>query len=339
MKRIAVLLLVSLFATAAEAAPRVSFELVTEDGIPVTGAQKWIDVLKDLDQSGIRIRAGRAGDKTDVVNRGTETSPSYHVTGILRADNQLALLGGRFSLNDRAKIGQWISKLKADGIEGLTATKAAFGLTGKQLVAFHETLSKPIAFDTKGVRAGDVARTIVRGLPLKYTVTDQARKAFRLNELVLDELNGLSHGTALAAALRPLGLVLSPEKPRGGDVRLLISDVREAEESWPIGWPPEQPVRKAAPDLYEYLPVEIKDTALSEAISAIQGRIETPLLFDRNSMARQQIELAEAKVSFPRKRVQYRRVLDQVLFQGKLKTEMRVDEAGKAFLWVSPRRR
>lgn len=322
----------------ATAAPPVSFELVMDGGFPVNGAQRWIEALKDLDQSGLRIRSGNPGDETKVTNRGTDTSPSYHVLGILMANNQLALPNGRFGLNDRAGIAKWIERLQTDGIDGFSTPKAAFGLTADELVEFDKQLATPIAFDTKDVRAGDVARKIVRSLPMETFVTDDARRAFARNETVLDELNGLSAGTSLAATIRPLGLVLSPDKPRGGKVRMVISDVREVTESWPIGWPPEGTPKQVAPKLYEYLTVEIQETALSEAITAIQSRVETPFLFDHNGIAREQIDVTSAKVSFPKMRVQYLRVLDQVLFQAHLKSEVRLDEAGKAFLWISPRR-
>ena len=58
----------------------------------------------------------------------------------------------------------------------------------------------------------------------------------------------------------------------------------------------------------------------------------------RRELAREQIDVTAVNVSFPKKRVQYLRVLDQVLFQAKLKSEARLDEAGKPFLWISPRR-
>ncbi|MCA9123132.1 MAG: hypothetical protein KDB11_23260 [Planctomycetales bacterium] len=332
-------ILLTLFGTtSAQAGPPVSFELLMEGGFPVSGAQRWIEALKDLDHSGLRIRSGSPGDETQVTNRGTEASPSYHVVGLLLANNQLALPNGKFGLNDRAGIANWIRKLQDDGIEGLTTSKAAFGLTAEELVDFDKQLAIPIGFDTKGVRVGDVARTIVRSLPMEISVTDDARRAFSRNEAVLDELNGLSAGVSLAATLRPLGLVLSPDKPRGGKVRLVISDVREVTESWPVGWPPQATPRQVAPKLYEYLTVEIKETALSEAITAIQGRVDTPFLFDHNGMAREQIDVKDVKVSFPKKRVQYLRVLDQILFQAHLQSEVRLDEAGKPFLWISPRR-
>lgn len=339
MRRLlAILLLVSFSNTAIAAGPRVSFELVTEAGFPVGGEQRWIDVLKGLDQAGIRIRTGRPGDKVEVTNLGTEDSPSYRVIGILSANNRLEVVGAKFTLADRAKIAQWIEKLQEGGIANLTGARVAFGLTPEQLVAFHDALANPITIKTKGVRAGDVTRTLVRGLAIKYSVTTAARRAFARNEAVLDELQGLSVGTALAATLRPLGLVMSPQKPRGEPVRLLISDVREVEESWPVGWPPQVADREAAPDLYEYLPAEIADIPLADAISAIGERLETPFLFDHNGMARHKLDPATKDVSFARKeRVQYRRVLDQVLFQGRLRSELRLDEAGKPFLWISPR--
>ena len=335
-QQLAIALLLA-FAGSTAAERRVSFELVTEGGFPVGGETAWINVLKDLDQVGIRIRRGRTGDKVEVTNLGTDVSPSYHVVGILTAKSRLELPGGKFSLSDGAKIARWITKLQQEGIDGFTGNRVAFGLKPDDLVAFHDALAKPIDFDTKGVRAGDIARKLVRGLRMQVSVSAESRRAVARNEAVLDELNGLAAGTALAAILRPLGLVLSPKKPPGAKVLLLISDVREVEESWPIGWPPEVSPRKAAPDLYEYLPVEIADIPLSEAIAAIDGRVETPFLFDHNGMQRQRIDPTAKQVNFPRKRVQYRRVLDQVLFQGRLKSEVRLDEAGNPFLWISPR--
>jgi len=333
------LLLTSICPQIAVAAPRVTFGLVTEAGFPFGGEQRWINVLKNLDQSGIRIRTGRVGDKVEVTNRGTAASPSYHVVGILSATNKLELTGAVFSLADGAKIAQWFDKLREGGVDGLTATPVAFGLTPDQLVGFHDMLANPIAFKTKGVRAGDVARKIVSTLRVPFSVTSQARRGFSRNEAILDELNGLSAGAALAATLRPLGLVLSPRKTAAGKLELLISDVREVEESWPVGWPPEVPEHKAAPELYERLPAaEIADRPLSEAIEAIGSRLETPFLFDHNGMAREQIDPAAKNVTFKRKeRVAYLRVLDNVLFQARLQSEVRLDEAGKPFLWISPR--
>ena len=320
-----------------QAAPRVTFELVTGNGFPLNGAQKWISLFKNFEGTSVRIRAARGSEKTTVKNVGTKAFPSYHVVGILLGDRRVRLLGGEFSHTDRAKIAQWIKKLRSEGVDGLTAIRVAFGLTSEQLVAFHERVSRPLAFTTKGVRAGDVVREIVRlrNLKVPFEVSTAARAAFARNEVVSDELNGMTSGTALAATLRPLGLIWRPSKREDGQVILVIKESGEEEESWPIGWPIKETPLKTAPKLFESIKVEIVDTVLLQTIEAIQPRIELPFVFDYNSMARHRVDPATKNVNFPSRRASYKRILDNVMFQAGLGVELRMDEAEKPFLWIS----
>lgn len=324
---------------AASGEPHVRFELATDAGFPVNGARDWLELFKALDETSIRIRSGRPGDKDQIETRGTEARPTYHVVGILTARNQLYLPGGEFTLRDRTRLKQWIEKLKANGPDGFTRQKAAFGLSSEELVAFHDRLAKSVEFETKDRRAGDVARAVVKDLRIDYHVTPQSRQAFARNELVLDELTGMSSGTVLAATLRPLGLVMAPSKQPDGAVVLIIADFRELEESWPVGWPSGQNPRQLAPSLFTREQIEINDFPLDKTLAAIQPRVDTPFLLDHNSLARSEIDPATAKVSFNSKRTSYKRALDNLLFQAKLRSELRVDEAGKTFVWISTRKR
>lgn len=322
-----------------EAAPRVSFELVTGNGFPLNASRKWIELFKNLEGTNVRIRGARGSEQTTVENVGSETSPSYHVVGILIGDDRLRLLGGDFGPHDRTKIAEWIKKLRSEGVDGLTAVRVAFGLSSEQLVSFHEHVSRPLSFSTKGVRAGDVVRQLVRDLQLPFEVSSAGRAAFARNETVADELNGLTSGTALAATLRPLGLVWRPQKRDDGKVMLSIKDAGESDESWPIGWPIKDTPLATAPKLFESLQVEIRDTPLAQAIEAIQPRVQLPFLFDYNSMARHRVDPATSNIDFPAKRASYKRILDTVMFQAGLATELRVDEAEKPFLWISTTKR
>ena len=317
------------------AAPHVTFELVTGNGFPLNGSRKWVDLFKNLEGTSVRIRGARGNDWTTVENVGTDSFPRYHVVGILLGDNRLRLLGGEFSHRDRTKIAQWIKKLRSEGVDGLTAVRVAFGLTSEQLLAFHERVNRPLTFSTKGVRAGDVVRQIVRDLQVPFDVSTAGRAAFARNEVVSDDLNGITSGTALAATLRPLGLIWRPRKREDGKVILSIKEAGESNESWPIGWPIKGTPLSTAPKLFENLRVEILDTPLSQAIDAIQPRVELPFLFDYNSMARHQVDPATKHVNFPSKRASYKRILDTVMFQAGLGTELRMDEAEKPFLWIS----
>lgn len=316
------------------AAPRVELELVTERGFPLTGAQQWLESLSYVGASGIRIREARPGDVGSVTNRGSEQSPSYHVVGVLTAQNTLRLPGGTFTLSDRAGITKWITKLQSGGEEALTARTGAFGLTSKQLVSIHDELAARVTTTTRGKRTGEVVQSIVQSLPREVAIDPAARQVLLGEDAVAEEMLGVSSGTALAAALRPLGLVLTLKGSPGGDVRLLITDARGAEQSWPVGWPAEKAPRELVPDLFKFLNVEIHDTPLADALAAVQQRLNIPFLFDHNSLARHRIDPATRNVSLPKGNNYYKKIIDQMLAPH-LKSEIRVDEADQPFLWIS----
>ena len=318
---------------------RVEFELVTEEGFELTGAREWLSALEGLDLAGVRVRGAKAADRPMLERRGTEAAPTYHVVGVLTAGNKLRLPGGTFGIGDKAAIAGWITKLKEGGEEGLTSKPVAFGLLPKQLVAVHDGLSPRVSFSTKGKSPLEVIEEIAGGLSIKVVTAASVQKSLQTGEAVADELQGLTSGTVLAALVRPLGLVLVPEKVAGGGVQVRIVDSRAAKESWPVGWPPKKPPKDVLPDLFKFLNVEIADTPLVEALEAIRGRLKVPLLLDHNSLARQRVDLKAIKSTYPKGNTFYGKILDQILFQAKLKYELRLDEADQPFLWVTTIRR
>ena len=210
--------------------PSVEFELLTESRFPGPGSQRWLEALRSIGVTGIRIRPGNAGEKADISNRGTDRSPRYHVKGIVSQRNLLHVPGGTFRPTEGAKLKAWISKLRADGIEGLTAPKVAFGLTSKQLVHVHEQLSAKVTFSTKGRPASEVSGKIIRSIRIPIVANDTTKRVLAGQDVVEDELQGMTFGSALAAVLRPLGLVMAPRRPAGQEVFLLIDDARQVSE-------------------------------------------------------------------------------------------------------------
>lgn len=325
-----------LFLTAGlHAAPPVEFELLAEQGVALTAQHEWLAVFKDLDQAGLRIRSVASGDKPTVEKVGSGKNVSYRVTGIITAANTLRLPGATFRSTDKRGLQQWLEKLKVGGEENLTAKVGAFGLTSKQLVEVHAALAGRVAFETAGQRVDDVVRKIAAKVTPPPTIDAGAQQALAGGETVADELQGLSSGTALAAALRPLGLILVPEKGRGLEVKLRITDVRQSDQSWPVGWPSEKNMTETVPQLLKFLNVEIDKTPLDEALPALQERLAVPFLIDHNSLARQRIDLTKARVSLPTGKTFYAKILDRILAQAKLSWEIRVDEAEQPFLWIS----
>ena len=314
----------------------VEMELVMEPGFPTEQARKWVTLLDKAGISGVRIRGGNVGDGVKLQSTGTADRPSYRVTGILTLDEKLVLPGGRFTANDVAGISRWLARLKEGGSEGLDSKPAAFGLLPTQLVATHEALAGKVAFNTKGQPPSDVVEKIGGALSLKVVTDASALAALEECDPLGDELLGLSHGTALAAAIRPAGLVMVPVKV-GGKIELKIVSSKAAKDSWPIGWPlPESASPKdAVPELLKFIPVEINDTPLGEALTAIVGRLKVPLVIDYNALARQRVDLATTKVSLPKTKTFYDSILRKLLFKAGLKHELRLDEANQPFLWIT----
>jgi hypothetical protein len=312
-------------------------EVVTEPGLPLQGQQMWGRALEKIDVQSVRIRAARSGEGARITNRGSDNSPAYHVLGVLKSDNRLVLPDARpFAIGDTQGIARWLEQLRAGGPRGLTSHTGAFGLTSDQLLGVHQQLAVPLRFSTKGKDPVEVVDQIADLLPLPVQLDAAARQALATSGVVRDELNGISSGTALAAALRPAGLAVVPRSAPGGEISLQVVDSRQATEIWPVGWPCQAPPREAMPQLFKFLPVEIQDFSLQQALDALAGRLEAPLLFDHNSMARHQIDPGRIKVNLPQSTTYYKSILDRLLFQAKLKSEIRMDEADRPFLWVAP---
>ena len=317
---------------ACAAEPRVDLEVITEAGFIGTDARAWSEMLTKAGFSSVRIKSG-ANESPSMQSIGTTAVPAYHVVGVVTAANQLLLPKGRFGINDRNKIETWLRKLREGGEDAINIKPTAFGLLPKQLVAVHEALAIPVQGSTLGQPPRETAKKIADRLTYKFTSDEVAQRALAQGEPIADELENISSGTALAAILRPLGLIMFPEK-NGPDIRLRIASSRDAKEHWPVGWPLKGNPAETLPELFKFLKVNIGDAPLSEALTAIAGRVKAPLLLDHNSLARARTDLS-TKVSLAETNIFYSRALDRLLSQAKLKYEIRLDEADKPFLWVT----
>jgi hypothetical protein len=331
--QIALLILVAVPAVRA-AEGRIDLELVTVGDFPPEQTREWLSMLQKLNLDGVKIRVGTEDDVPEIESDGTERAPVYRVKGLLTPGGNLLLKGAKFKLGDRAAIGKWMDKLKQGGEENLSATPGAFGLLPKQLAAVHAALAGPVDFATAGGKPKDIVDKLAGKLSLTITFESGADGTLRSAENIPDQLLGVSSGTALAAVLRPSGLVFVPVKGKGDSIELKITDSRSVEKSWPVGWPSSKGKGQLLPDLFKTLNVEIADTPLEESMAAIQKRVNVPFLLDQNSLARARVDL-KAKVSLPKANLSYARILDKLLTQVKCKAEMRLDEADKPFLWIT----
>ncbi|HVX59857.1 MAG TPA: hypothetical protein VHC19_04620 [Pirellulales bacterium] len=318
------------------AAGRVELELVMDANFPVTTQQEWYRLLTELKVDNLRIRKAISGDKAEIKVGGTQTSPVYRVTGILRASGQLVVPGGKFSSRDRGQLAEWLTKLREEGPERVQAgDKLPFGLTPSQFAAVNADLSQKVDFSTKNLEVQKAVARIAARLQLPLSVDRLAAPDLQRAEPVREDLQGISSGTSLAYLLRSAGLTMAPRLDARKRPEYVIAKGASNPTPWPVGWPADKPARELLPELFEQLNVEFDNVPLTDALTAVGGRLKSPVLYDHYALARNGIDLEKAVVALPPSRLAYAIILRKVLHQVDLKGEWRIDETGAPLLWVT----
>ena len=281
----------------------------------------------------MRFRSGEATDKVGIETQGTPESPTYVVTGIVKSGDELLLPSGRFRRGDVGRLAQWLDDLAKYGPSGPKQEETVLGLDAAQFQQLHEDLAQPVDFSTQGMLRGEAVRKIAGRLSLPVEIEPQAAAALGQDKLA-EELTGLSCGTALAYVLRPVGLCLVPRRGSDGP-SCTVTVSRPGLKIWPVGWDLKGNPRDVLPAMLEFHNVNIEGVPVTTALEAFGKLLKTPVLIDHNALARHGIDPAKTMVSHPGARTMYGKALQRILFPAGLKSEIRLDEADKPFLWVS----
>ncbi len=329
------LLLIGLVAAAlpAWAAGTVQLELVGDMQGSAMVFQEWAQVLGKAGIRNVRIRAVEESDKAGIETQGTADNPIYVVTGIVRSGDELVLPGGRYRRADAGRLAQWLKDLAERGPNAGQEKKAAFGLTSAQFDRVREDLAAPVGFATQDMTRQQVVQKIAGRLKLPLKLDGETLRALA-DDKVGEELIGLSCGTALAYVLRSAGCGLLP-RAANGELAYAVVKARADIEVWPVGWASEKTAQQGAPALFEFLNVNVQNIAAATALDAIAKRLKTPVLIDHAALTKHGIDPAKTMVSLPRSRTTYSLALRKLLFQAGMKFEVRYDEAGAPFLWIT----
>ncbi|HUT14453.1 MAG TPA: hypothetical protein VMY42_28465 [Thermoguttaceae bacterium] len=316
------------------AAGQVRLELVGDSAGSALVFQEWLQVLGRAGVKNVRIRSATGAVKVGVEVLGTESQPVYVVTGIVRSSDELLLPAGRFRQSDASRLARWLEDLAQHGPQRSGgAEQSAFGLSAAQFEQVRQDLARPVDFATRGMTR-DAAVDKIAAQLLSPLQLEAGLRAMLREDTLGEELSGVSSGTALAYVLRPMGSCLVP-RPMGGRVAYLVVKAQPDLEVWPVGWEPEGPRQDVLPAAFEFYNVNIQGVSAAQALEAIGKRLDVAVLIDHNALARHGIDPSKVPVSHPAGRTTYSLVLRKILFQARLKSEIRVDEAGTPFLWVS----
>jgi hypothetical protein len=128
-----------------------------------------------------------------------------------------------------------------------------------------------------------------------------------------------------------------PSRTTAGGVEYRVVRAAAGQDVWPVGWPPERAIPELLPDLFTLRNVKIDGYKASDLLQVVADRLKLPMLFDEQALVLKKLDPSKVVVNIPEGQLGYEAVLDRALFQAGLKHEVRVDDAGRPFLWITSR--
>jgi hypothetical protein len=326
--------LAAAFAATAHAVLPIELEVAVAQSAPLGAMQDWGKLLADMDFSRLRLRGARHGEKPSITSSGDGAQKRYRVVAMLNHRDQLVFPGRSFGRGDIQRLKEFLSalpeKTEEQGVE-----RGIFDLTRPQFEDIYKDLAGVVEESTKGLPLQLAFAELTQSRKTPVQIDADVNSLLAGAKPIAIELKGFSAGTALAIALRPAGLAIVPIQPRGGPLALHVIRLDPKNESWPPGWKPTETPRELVPAMYRVTTIEINAYSLQQALQALEPHMGVPLVFDERIVAARRINPAKIQVKFPNRRTYIRRAVDTVLSQARLSGELRIDEAGKPFYWIT----
>ena len=137
---------------------------------------------------------------------------------------------------ETARLRRYLETLGTEGPAGVTTKRERFGLSLRQLAEVTDALSMPLNAATRGVPPAQILQAARGRTTLRILVEPDAKVILDHAEPAIDEVQGLTLGTALAAVLGRDGLVLKPHKPRGTSSTELPTGSRKYSDLPPLDY-------------------------------------------------------------------------------------------------------
>ncbi len=318
---------------------RVEMELATEPGFSPLETQNWYRLLTGLGVRRLRIGGLGPAAKLSVERLRLGGTTVVRVRGRLTARNRLVVPGGSFSLGDARRIRRWLEQLQQPPRRQDSAPRGPFGLSATELARLRQLLSPAVPQPTQGRSRGEVFTQLERLCPVPLQAPPGLAAILdREGGPVQVELKGLALGTSLACVLRPAGYVLVVRK-NGPSFRLAAVPARAAEEIWPVGFRVSKLQGKRFERLFVPVPVNVaQGTRVTQVLPAFAKGLKMPILVDHLGLAAAGLELEQLRTFHPPKRRAYLFALESLLGRAGLVVQVREDEAGRVFLWVTAAR-
>jgi len=314
----------------------VSLVLLTKSRTAAFRARGWRSTLQKLGVP-FRIRRSTSADKIETRESKMGTFRKVTAVGRFHDSGKLIFAERTFTRSDAAKLAEWIRELQTYGAKGRPQGKPLWGLTKSRFGSVFAALSSQV---TKEVQGESLTSAVGKlGLPAKYPVRYSVAaksamdgKTFTVRKMV----KGHSAGTALALVLRDHGLGFRPLRTPRGSIEIVIDPLRDAPDAWPVGWKLKESRVKTAPKLFQLIPVELDKVKMTDVFHAITVKTGVPIHVDYHAIEAKGIDVDKLVVSYPARKASWSLLLRGITARRKLTRVLRIDEAGKPFVWITP---
>ncbi|QDT55546.1 hypothetical protein Pan44_35900 [Caulifigura coniformis] len=315
-------------------------DLLMNDATEALQSQTWGRVFDAL---GHRVRVRTAGVDDEAAIEESRRGPlrTVQLTGRLDRRGTLTFPGRTFKTGDERALKEWLEELEAYGAQGSPAGQPRWGLNTEQFQGLFRSLAEDVSTDLQGQPLIDAARSLGFGIDIPLRVHDSVAGKWNSTEsplVVAQDVRALSRGSAFAVLLNDAGLCFRPLRTPSGSIDLVVLNRAETPDPWPIGWAPRPDVQRSdyAPSLFAFGPIGFLDRPVTEMLQDARDQTGCAIVIDHPGIAKKEVDLVKKTFGLPQKKTAWVLVLQSALAGTGLVPHIRVDEAGRGFIFIAP---
>jgi hypothetical protein len=301
-------------------------------------AQEWGRLFQELGYTP-KFRQPKPGEELRIEDIVDGDRVTVRIVCGMSLDGSIRIGRQKFTLEDSNKLRSFLDELRDYGSGGPPERNPTWGMSEKQLIEIMKLLSEPVT-DVVQLQSPVVAVESL-GLPdgVKLTFADSARERAlgRRPESAPEELDlkGCSKGCGMAILLAQYGLGFRPQRIAANRFELQIDVGGEINNLWPTGWKTQETVAKVLPAYLKSVPVDVEDAEVSALLDVVSERLKIPVFYSGFELTSAGKNLDELKYSRKQEKIAPSRLLTSIADKHQLGFDVRVDEGGKLFLWVT----
>lgn len=301
-------------------------------------AQEWGRVFQQLGYS-VKFREPRGGENPRIEDQDRDDILSTRVVAAMAADGTIRVGKQKFDTEMTQPLVLALEEIRKHGAKGPPDSSPTWGLTDDQFKDVVQLLAAPVEKPVE-LQSSILAIESI-GLPanMKMKFTDAARETAlgRKPVMALEtiDLQGFTKGSAIAIVLSQYGLGFRPRYVAAGHFDIEIDRGNESSNLWPIGWKPEQSFSEILPAYFRAIPLDVEDVNINALVGAISEKMAVPYFSSAYALKAKGLDINALKYTRKNDRISPARLLTAVGDKMDLGFDVRVDEAGKMFLWVT----